>query len=245
MVEARASHLGGKPRLDWLILPELAVHPFDVRTQLIPFARVYRTLILTGLTYQKLRPEGLPVNSALWIMPESNSQGGLQIRILRQGKQHLTPNEKKLNIKEFRPCQWLIEYPCAHNHRPHVRLTSSVCYDATDLRLASDLRDKSDVFAIPALNKDVKTFDRMALALHYHMFQLVVLVNNGGYGGSSAYWPKSDRHKRRIFHLHGQPQMSIAFLEIGRELLDRHSSGNDWKQPPAGLEFLAAKDGSK
>ena len=245
MVEARASHLGGEPRLDWLILPELAVHPFDVRTQLIPFARVYKTLILTGLTYQRLRPEGLLVNSALWIMPEYSSQHGLQIRILRQGKQHLTPSEKKLSVKEFRPCQWLIEYPCTHSCRPEFRLTSSICYDATDLRLASDLRDKSDVFAIPALNKDVKTFDRMALALHYHMFQLVVLANSGRYGGSSAYWPVSDRHKRRIFHLHGQPQMSIAFLEIGGELLDRYSSGDDWKHPPAGLEFLAGGDGSR
>ena len=76
---------------------------------------------------------------------------------------------------------WLNE----QDARP-VWLTAAVCYDATDLGLAADLRDRSDVFAIPAFNKDVKTFDQMALALHYHMFQLVIVANNGQYGGSNA-----------------------------------------------------------
>ncbi len=47
----------------------------------------------------------------------------------------------------------------------HYGLTASVCYDATDISLAADLRKQSDVFAIPALNQDVGTFDQMALAL--------------------------------------------------------------------------------
>ena len=59
-----------------------------------------------------------------------------------------------------------------------------------------------------------KTFDQMALALHYHMFQLVIVANNGQYGGSNAYWPLRGEFQRQIFHLHGQPQASIAFLEI-------------------------------
>jgi len=70
------------------------------------------------------------------------------------------------------------------------------------------------VFAIPALNKDVSTFDNMALALHYHMFQYVVIANNGEYGGSNAHAPFSDANRRKIFHLHGQAQASTAFFEI-------------------------------
>ena len=241
MVNARASHSGGEPRLDWLILPELAVHPQDIRTHLIPFARVYKAVIVAGLTYHEAWPGGPLINSALWLMPEYSPQYGLQIRTRRQGKQYLARDEKSLDVEGFRPCQWLIEYPCAHSKR-NFRLTASVCYDATDLRLASDLRDKSDVFAVPALNQDVKTFDRMAIALHYHMFQLIVVANNGGFGGSNAYWPTADRHLRQVFHLHGQPQMSIAFLEIDQSVLDRHSGGDEWKQPPAGLRPLVDKD---
>jgi len=62
------------------------------------------------------------------------------------------------------------------------------------------------VFAIPALNKDVTTFDQMALALHYHMFQMVIVANNGLFGGSNAYVPYKDAFRRQLFHLHGQPQ---------------------------------------
>src|SRR3546814_3345426 len=73
-------------------------------------------------------------------------------------------------ITGFRPCQWLVGYEWSSNPaNDALWLTASICYDATDLKLASDLRDRSDVFAIPALNLDVGTFDQMAQALHYHM----------------------------------------------------------------------------
>ena len=77
------------------------------------------------------------------------------------------------------------------------------------------------------------------------MFQLVVVANNGQYGGSNAYWPKKDPHSRQVFHTYGQPQASIAFLEIDHigELLDRRevsgASANKWKYPPAGLNMTS------
>ena len=244
----RETHKGNEGRLDWLILPELAVHPKDVLTHLVPFARAHRAMILTGLTYQELLAGQPLVNSALWVIPEWSDAYGLQIRTRRQGKAHLAPNEQAFNgggaqvLQGFRRCQWLIGYPwsSAVGTRP-VWLTAAVCYDATDLGLAADLRDVSDVLAIPALNKDVKTFDQMALALHYHMFQLVVVANSGQYGGSNAYWPRSDAYIRQVFHNHGQPQASIAFFEIDDigGFLERHdvsgTNADDWKHPPAGL----------
>jgi len=244
MLDLRETHKGSDGRLDWLILPELAVHPRDVTTHLVPFSRAHKTLILTGLTYEELFQGEPLVNSALWIIPEWSDAYGLQMRTRRQGKRHLAPSEEVFNsslmhLQGFRPCQWLIGYPWSANdeERP-LWLTASVCYDATDLRMASDLRTESDVFAIPALNRDVKTFDQMALALHYHMFQLIVVANNGQYGGSNAYWPSDDVLRRQIFHLHGQPQASIAFLEIDdiAGFLSRHDHAKPgWKFPPAGM----------
>ncbi|MHB1941561.1 MAG: hypothetical protein ACYCP0_00685 [Acidiferrobacteraceae bacterium] len=121
------------------------------------------------------------MNSALWILPTWSAGHGLQIRTRRQGKRHLAVEEAKLkNRKGWRPCQWLVGYDWSINteDRP-LWLTAAICYDATDLSLAARLRHYSDVFAIPALNKDVGTFDQMALALHYHMFQYVVVANSG------------------------------------------------------------------
>ena len=253
MLALRETHKGSEGRLDWLILPELAVHPNDVRTHLVPFARAHKALILTGLTYQEILTGQPLVNSALWVIPEWSDAYGLQIRTRRQGKAHLTPAEKAFKrggahiLRGFRPCQWLIGYPWSDTDgdRP-VWLTAAVCYDATDLGLAADLRGESDILAIPALNKDVKTFDHMALALHYHMFQLVVVANNGRYGGSNAYWPRREPHIRQIFHTHGQPQASIAFLEIDDIglFLERHdvsgANANKWKYPPAGLNTASS-----
>ena len=258
----RESHEGGRGELDWLILPELAVHPDDIWTHLVPFARAHRTIILTGLSYEVITEGRPPINSALWVIPEWSDTYGLQIRTRRQGKMHLAKNELSFNkngkvrVRGFRPCQWLIGYPWSENGGANpLWLTASVCYDATDLALAADLRNKSDVLAIPALNRDVSTFDKMALALHYHMFQLVIVANNGTYGGSSAYWPKSKQYERQVFHMHGQPQAAISFIDIpnigdfvrrkdalgsgaNTNVTQEHRPGADtgWKYPPAGIK---------
>jgi hypothetical protein len=176
MLALRETHMKRDGRLDWLILPELSVHPRDVRTHLVPFARKYKTIILAGLTYEKLFQGHPLINSALWVIPDWSATRGLQILVRRQGKQYLAPEEEKLNAKKkvvegFRPCQWLVGYDWSGGTaKQPLWLTAAICYDATDLSLVADLRNCSDVFAIPSLNKDVRTFDQMALALHYHMF---------------------------------------------------------------------------
>ena len=251
IMHLRNTHMERGGELDWLIFPELAVHPKDVTTHLMPFARAYKALILAGLTYEKL-PRGPYQNSAIWILPEWSESSGLQLRTRRQGKQHLSPVETKFNdgrerVQGFRPCQWLVRYPWSakKNSRP-LMLTGSICYDATDLEIVTALRKQSDVLAIPSLNPDVRTFDQMAQALHYHMFQLVIVANNGQYGGSNAYWPAKGI-KKQIFHVHGQPQASITFFEIDNiEDFQKRSLPSDehqkyplassrWKYPPAGL----------
>ncbi|PAK90827.1 hypothetical protein B8X02_14910 [Stenotrophomonas rhizophila] len=256
MLDLRETHVGKEGRLDWLILPELAVHPTDVATHLIPFARAHKAIILAGLTYEELFSGKPLVNSALWILPVWDPDHGLQVRVRRQGKGNLAPLEASLNdagplVQGFRPCQWLVGYEWAHGDcYPPLWLSAAICYDATDLALAADLRNRSDVFAVPALNSDVGTFDQMSLALHYHMFQMVVVANNGKFGGSSAYAPYKEHYKKRVFHMHGQPQASIAFLEIdpialfqqrkkstvsGSKGEKKSAANGSWKSPPAGV----------
>jgi hypothetical protein len=250
MLDLRATHEDIDKRLDWLILPELAVHPDDIDRHLIPFARRYKAMVLTGVTYEEITP-GLPaVNSAMWILPQLVPGRGLQMKRRRQGKAHLAAQEldwQKLNlVRSFRPCQWLVGYDWTRvtAERP-LWLSAAVCYDSTDLGLAADLRTLSDVFAIPALNRDVGTFDQMAVALHYHMYQMVIVANNGRYGGSNAHVPKKEHYVKQVFHTHGQPQASISFFEIKeiRDMIHRRRLGlkpfpgsapeDIWKYPPA------------
>lgn len=210
--------------IDLLVLPELAVHADDVGLLLEPFARKHRCILLFGMVYHREpRLEGEPfINSCQWLIPEWNRSSGFQLRRVEQGKRHLTAAETALTPARsgFRPAQWLVEYSWSSDpaHRP-LTMTASVCYDATDLTLAADLRSRSDLYIICALNRDVGTFDRMSEALHYHMYQGVLLVNNGQFGGSSFFMPFEQPYHRQIFHLHGQPQVAIAFAEICPEKL--------------------------
>lgn len=250
-LDLRETHDPRGGRLDWLVLPELSVHPEDIKTHIIPFARAYKAIVFAGTAYEEVETGKPIVNSAQWIIPTRTPGGGLRMICRRQGKQHLAKAEHDLiakgaNIRGFRPCQWLVPYPIADNSAAKLILSGSICYDATDLTVPTDLRDRSDVYAISAYNQDVGTFDQMALALHYHMYQMVVIANNGRFGGSNAYMPMKKSYKKQIFHAHGQPQASISFFEIddpmamvNRVGIARGELGPDaasiWKYPPAGL----------
>ena len=250
MLHVRESHrcVMARRSINLLVFPELAVHPGDIDTFILPFVRKYRCLVLMGQVYhyRDFTPDSPLINSALWLVPERNRARGLQIKRIEQGKANLTDAELKLypELKSFRPAQWLIEYQWQSDRnieRP-LRLTASVCYDATDIALTAELRSRSDLYIICALNRDVGTFDRLTEALHYNMFQGVILVNNGQYGGSSLYAPFKKPYEREILHLHGQPQASIAFAELSpRKLVYRPNMAEqddlppgEWKTPPAG-----------
>jgi hypothetical protein len=230
--------------IDLLIFPELAVHPLDIETIILPFVRTHKCMALFGQVYHRASctSDAPLINSCLWMIPEWTPEAGFQVKLVEQGKAFLTQEEMKFNPQpsSFRPAQWIIEYPwtSAPNSRP-LRLSASICFDATDLALASDLKSRNDVYIVCALNKDVGTFDRMSEDLHYHMYQAVVVVNNGQFGGSCFYMPFRDPFHRQVFHLHGQPQATIAFAEISpEELINRPnpsspSNNAKWKTPPA------------
>ena len=249
---------GDGQTIDLLVFPELAVHPDDVGPLLVPFARKHRCILLFGMVYHAdPRLVGSPlINSCQWLIPERTRTGGFQLRKVEQGKLHLTADEMSLTPAPvgFRPVQWLVEYMWSSD--PDLRpltITASVCYDATDLTLAADLRSQSDLYIICALNRDVGTFDRLSEALHYHMYQGILLVNNGQFGGSSFFMPFEKPFHRQVFHFHGQPQVAIAFTELCPEKLVNRPKPNSvktdlltgtgsenappegtWKTPPAG-----------
>jgi hypothetical protein len=246
MLAVRETHRS-QPRedgrlIDLLVFPELAIHPLDIQPLVLPFVRTHKCMVLFGQVYHPRDHEtNSPlINSCMWAIPEWSATSGFQVRMVEQGKEHLTSDEKSLTPcpVSFRPAQWIIEYRwTSAQGAPQLRLSASVCYDSTDLALASDLRSRNDLYFVCALNRDVGTFDRMAEGLHYHMYQGVIIVNNGQFGGSNFYMPFREAHERQVFHLHGQPQANIVFAEITpQELIGRPSSGapkSKWKTPPA------------
>lgn len=255
MIRVRESHRkqnrSDDMSLDLLIFPELAVHPEDLGQLILPFVRKHKCIVLCGMVYHKRYesdPDSPLLNSCLWIIPERTIASGLQIRQIEQGKKHLASEEsRKPRLKGFRPVQWLIEYEWSTKNTNETKplvLSASVCFDATDLTLTAELRSRSDLYIVCALNKDIKTFDLMSQGLSYNMFQGVIVVNNGQFGGSSFFMPFKQWFHRQVFHLHGQPQASISFAEIHPEkLLKRPENIEDllpegeWKTPPANSGF--------
>lgn len=229
-------HEAVKPYADLIIFPELAVHPEDIDI-LKQLADKTGAMIFTGLTYQK--ESGVLLNRAFWLIPSVNNHGRKWVARY-QGKRHPTKDELKIGVKPWRPYQLIVELENSLlSSERGFRLSGAICYDSTDLNLAADLRDHINSFIVVALNKDIETFDTMVDALHYHMFQPVILVNSGEFGGSAAKAPYKEKYEKRIAHVHGGDQISISMFEINMHDFDKNysspTSGKELKTKPAGM----------
>jgi hypothetical protein len=242
-IQAREAVLGDsvKPKVDLVILPEYSVH-VDDQDLLRAFSDATGAMVFYGLI-GAVEPGGSsPINTARWLVPQVK-HGKRSWVSVDQGKWHVTEEEVGLGVKQWRPHQVIIELQHASN--PGFRLSGAICYDATDIALAADLRDVSHLFVVSAMNKDVKTFDSMVAALRYHMYQHVVIANAGEFGGSTAQAPYDKEHKRLIAHVHGGHQIAVNIFDIDTDhfgprlaAIPNAATPDDMrigKTPPAGL----------
>ncbi|MGE7994174.1 hypothetical protein ACQKPE_24800 [Pseudomonas sp. NPDC089554] len=198
------------PTIDVILFPELAVHPEHVFF-LRRLSDKLKANIFAGLTFMHSDKCGGPINQGLWLIRTDAPDHGRSIQYVWQGKLHPMKLEQQMGIKGYRPHVTLVELPVGTTSP--TRLAAAICYDATDLDLVADLRDRSDVFLVAALNQDVQTFDNMVAALHFHMYQPVVLANSGEFGGSTAQVPLP-KHDRLVAHIHGNNQVAVSVFEL-------------------------------
>jgi len=221
------------PVVDVVLFPELAVHPEHV-SFLRRLSDKLGASIFAGLTYQHSGKAGGVVNQGLWLIRTESRGHGRSFQYVWQGKKFPMKLEAKLGVKGYRPHVTLVELPIGAKTR--TRIAAAICYDATDLDLVADLRDRSDVFLVAALNQDVQTFDNMIAALHFHMYQPVVLANTGEFGGSTAQVPLP-KHDRLVAHVHGSHQVAVSVFEVDPSCFKSTSIakvGKEPKSPPAG-----------
>jgi hypothetical protein len=226
----------GEPLVDLVLFPELSVHP-----QHLGFLRrlsdSLKSTIFAGLTFVHSAKAGGVVNQGVWLLRTQRKGDGRRLVYVRQGKKFPMKVEQKLGIKGHRPDVTLVEFPVGEGGKP-TRVAAAICFDATDLDLVADLRERSDVFLVAALNKDVGTFDNMVGALRFHMYQPVILANSGEFGGSTAQAPYT-KHDQLITHMHGGNQVAVSVFEIEPwhfKGTEKPVSKKEVKSPPAGFE---------
>ncbi|MGY6185913.1 hypothetical protein ACW9YQ_14735 (plasmid) [Paraburkholderia strydomiana] len=211
-LQARDSVLGKyhKPYVDLVVLPEYSVH-VDDQDLMRAFSDATGAMLFYGLCGAIEPASGAPVNAARWLVPQRRRGRRSWVEV-DQGKKYPTQEEKDLGVQSWRPHQVVIEL--RSTRAAGFRISGAICYDATDISLAADLRDESHMFIVSAMNKDVKTFDSMVGALRYHMYQHVLIANAGEFGGSTAQAPYETEHKRLIAHSHGAQQITVSVFDV-------------------------------
>ena len=215
---ARKNVLKKYESVNLVVFPELSIHPLDVKV-LERFAIKANCMVFCGLIFPNHPKDSLHrINSGIWIIPQkslksSGSRGTCYY--LEQGKKHLTHAEKEFGIKEYRPVQWIIRGK--FKDKLLWTLTASICYDATDIKFLSDVRDSVDCFVVSASNKDINVYDAMVAAMRYHLFGHVIVANSGEFGGSTIQAPYENPYERVIVHSHGAEQavVSLTTLHLG------------------------------
>ncbi len=220
---------------DLVVMPEYAVHQDDI--DLVErFSDKTRAIVFSGLALRD-HPSGKGLaNTGMWIIPNRDSAGRRTFIRIPQGKHYVASPEQRLGVDSWRPCQQVIELHHASSATP-LRISAALCYDATDLALAHDLRNVSDMLIVSANNQDIETFDRMASAWGYHMYQHVLVVNSGEFGGTFATAPYKERFERVLVHNHGGKHASVSVLELDLNIYESQKyliSTKELKTPPAG-----------
>jgi hypothetical protein len=226
-----------KPKIDLIIFPELSICEAD-QDLIRALSDATGAMIFFGLIDAKDPDFQMPINAGRWLIPIRRNDRRSWIMV-DQGKCHLTEGEIALGITSWRPYQVVIELKKLHELG--YRMTGSICYDATDLSVLSDLRDVSDLFVVAAMNKDVRTFDNMIGALNYHMYQHVIIANSGEFGGSTAQAPYSDEHRRLIAHVHGNNQIAISIFDIDKRHFGPHMQSLEKTPTPSDIEKKLGK----
>jgi Reverse transcriptase (RNA-dependent DNA polymerase) len=209
---ARDSVLGKdhKPQVDLVMFPEYSIH-VDDQDLMRAFSDATGSMLFYGLLGAKAPDTAADINAARWLVPQRRSGRRSWVEV-DQGKWHLTDAEEALCVTPWRPYQVVIEL--RWKDEPGYRISGAICYDATDIALAADLKDESHMFVVAAMNKDVKTFDSMIAALRYHMYQHVLIVNSGEFGGSTAQAPYELEHRRLVSHVHGSQQIAVSVFDL-------------------------------
>jgi hypothetical protein len=228
--------------VDLVVLPEYSIHVLD-QDLLRAFSDKTGAMLHYGLLSARHPVSDEYTNASRWLIPVRTKSRRSWIEV-DQGKSHLTSEEIGLGVDRWCPYRVVIELQL--DKETNYRMVGAICYDATDLALASDMKNESHMFVVPAYNKDIKTFDSMIAALRYHMYQHVVICNTGEFGGSSTQAPYDEEHRRTISHAHGASQLAIAVFDVrvddfgprllalkaGLAMTRRKRLG---KTPPAGL----------
>jgi hypothetical protein len=196
--------------VDIIVFPELSIHIDDLDI-LVRLSKLTKASIFAGLTFVE-HPiiKGKIINRAVWLLNEIIDD---EVRITKvyQGKENVTKGESKWGITGYRPYQLVIDFKLKNN--VSWKVSGAICYDSTDLKLAADLTGITDTFIVAAMNKDIQTFDTMATALSYHMYQPVIIVNTGEFGGSTVQAPYSG-HDKLIAHIHGSKQLGLSIFDV-------------------------------
>jgi hypothetical protein len=199
-----------KPQVDLVVFPEYSIH-VDDQDLMRAFSDATGAMLFYGLLGAKVPGSPEEMNAARWLVPQRRSGRRSWVEV-DQGKWHLTAEEDALGVMPWRPYQVVIEL--RWKDEPGYRISGAICYDATDIALAADLKDESHMFVVAAMNKDVKTFDSMVAALRYHMYQHVLIVNSGEFGGSTAQAPYELEHRRLVSHVHGLQQIAVSVFDL-------------------------------
>ena len=94
-----------------------------------------------------------------------------------------------------------------------------ICVDYLNLPVQRLLQTRIQTLFIVAYNKDIDYFHSLSDSLHRILYCNVIVCNMGNYGGSHAFVPYRDRHKRNVYKNIGNHVNAAVTIELPLKLI--------------------------
>lgn len=171
-----------KSPVHFVVFPE-AFLPLQWIDLLEKFASETQSTITTGIRYVLYKDKAF--NLVATIIPFYDSNYHKQSLIVLREKNAIPLYERNilhasgLSISEKEPSQYFVV------KKNGITIAPLVCYEATDIKARSLLKDKTDFVFTVAFNKDIKYFSSIGMSSARDMFCFYIECNSSLYGSSS------------------------------------------------------------
>lgn len=229
-----------KPQI--VLLPEFSL-PLDRKGDLARIATKLNIVIIAGKDF--IQTGSKVRNEAAIIIPNNwnTVKKSYKTRTVLFGKRFFS-NEEKMYFEKRNVDESPTPYIHLIDAGVYGNIGVAICADFFDIERFVVYKGKIQHLFIIAYNKDINSFYFLAEAISRLVYCNVVICNTGHYGGSLAFSPYKDSHKRNILKLEGKDMFNTHIITLPVSSLKACQDENDpkilseseFKSPPPGYQ---------
>lgn len=223
-----AIEVAKRDEADFLVIPEIMVPRDYVYSHIPILCNANNLMIIGGIEfYHKLtyNDKKYIQNEAFIAIPGSLNNLNIRERAIVWKIPKLYPAFTEEETIEqagyyFSPGNKLYVF----NSKSYGSWAVLICVDYLNLPIHRIIQKRIQTLFVLAFNKDLNYYYAMSEALHRTLYCNIVVSNVANFGGSHAYSPFREPHKREVLKLHGNKVETAVTIELPLRIIKENQT---------------------